>query len=71
MDQTTLTWKLVDDVAAVLDVEKPTRAKWRQDGRGVPAKWRIAITQYLLARGIPVAFSDFDKLESAPGRIAA
>ena len=71
MADTTLNWKLVDDVAADLHVGKEARLKWRQRSAGVPPKWRIAIAQELMRRGIPVALSDFDRLDSTPGRIAA
>lgn len=66
-----LTWKVVDDIAAELGVSESARLKWRQRAAGVPAKWRIAIVQELMRRGVPVALSDFDTLESTPGRIAA
>lgn len=69
MSQSTLNWKLVDDTATTIGAGKEARLKWRQ--RGVPPKWRILIAQELMRRGIPVALSDFDKLESTPGRIAA
>lgn len=71
MSETTLTWRIVDDTAAELGAKPEARAKWRQVGRGVPAQWRIRITQALMARGVPVALGDFDKLEETPGRIAA
>lgn len=71
MIENTLTWRTVDDVAAELGVKDYARAKWRQAGRGVPAEWRIKITQALLARGVPVALSNFDLLPENPGRIAA
>jgi hypothetical protein len=71
MAQTTLTWKLVDDTASQLGVNDSARLKWRQVGRGVPAVWRIKIVESLLARGVPVALGDFDRLEVTPGRIAA
>lgn len=67
----TLTWLVVDQVAAELGATKPARAKWRQPNRGVPADWRIKITQALLARGVPVSLGDFDALQEKPGRIAA
>lgn len=69
MAESTLTWKLVDDTGIELGAEQPGRLKWRQ--RGVPSKWRILIAQSLMARGIAVALSDFDRLETTPGRIAA
>ena len=71
MAETTLTWKLVDDIAANLGAGEAGRLKWRQRDAGVPPKWRIAIAQELMRRGMPVALTDFDKLEVAPGRIAA
>lgn len=71
MSQSTLTWKLVDDIAADLGAGEAGRLKWRQRPAGVPSKWRIAIAQELMRRGIPVALSDFDKLDQTPGRIAA
>ena len=64
-----LDWRIVDDTAAAMEVAAPARMKWRQ--RGVPSKWRIAIATALLERGVPVALSDFDKLQLNPGRIAA
>lgn len=67
----TLTWNVVDKVAAELGVKLPARLKWRQPGRGVPAEWRIKITQALMARGVPISLSDFDLLPENPGRIAA
>jgi hypothetical protein len=71
MPDITLTWKTVDDVAAGLGAKAAARRKWRQRENGVPSKWRIAIAQELMRRGIPAALSDFDKLELTPGRIAA
>lgn len=67
----TLTWKLVDDTAAELEVSEAARLKWRQPGRGVPPEWRIKIVQALMARGVAVPLADFDKLQPKPGRIAA
>jgi hypothetical protein len=71
MSENTLNWRLVDDMAAELGAKQDARAKWRQAGRGVPAEWRIKITQALMARGVPIALSDFDRLPENPGRIAA
>jgi hypothetical protein len=71
MTQTTLTWKLVDDTAAVLGAQGSARLKWRQEGRGVPPAWRIKIVEDLMKRGIPVALADFERLEPKPGRVAA
>lgn len=69
MAESTLTWKLVDDTGLQLGANQHGRMKWRQ--RGVPSKWRLLIAQSLMARGIAVTLSDFDRLERAPGRIAA
>jgi hypothetical protein len=66
-----LSWKLVDDVAADLGATEAARIKWRQRGRGVPPVWRIKIVERLMAAGTPVALSDFDRLPVSPGRIAA
>ena len=71
MTKSVFNWHLVDSVAADLGAKQEARAKWRQTGRKVPADWRIKITQELLARGVPVALSDFDTLPQTPGRIAA
>lgn len=71
MSEITLTWRLVDSTADELGAKKEARAKWRQQGRGVPAEWKIRITQALMARGVPVALADFDRLPANPGRIAA
>jgi hypothetical protein len=71
MSETTLTWRTVDDIAAELGAKPEARAKWRQPGRGVPAEWRIKITQALMGRSIPISLSDFDRLPENPGRIAA
>jgi hypothetical protein len=71
MSEITLNWRLVDDIAAELGASKEARLKWRQPKRGVPAEWRIKITQTLMARGVPIALSDFDGLSENPGRIAA
>ena len=71
MIQTTLTWKLVDDTAALIGANADARYKWRQENRGVPPKWRILILEHLLNAGVPVALADFDKLVTTPGRIAA
>lgn len=71
MNQSTLTWKLVDDIASDLGAGEAGRLKWRQRDTGVPPKWRISIAQELMRRGMPVALSDFDKLDPTPGRIAA
>ena len=71
MIDNTLNWRLVDSTAAELGAKPEARAKWRQAGRGVPAEWKIRITQALMTRGVPVALSDFDRLPENPGRIAA
>lgn len=62
-----LTWRLVDDTGAELGAGIDARLKWRQ--RGVPARWRIQITEALMSRSIPVSLADFDKLDLTPGRI--
>lgn len=69
MAETTLSWRVVDDVGAELGANDSARLKWRQ--RGVPSKWRISIAERLMQRGVPVALADFDRLELTPGRIAA
>lgn len=69
MSDTTLNWRVVDDIAAELGVKPEARAKWRQ--RHVPPEWRIKITQALMSRGVPVSLSDFESLPERPGRIAA
>ncbi len=66
-----LTWKLVDDIAIEMGVKDQARYKWRQRAGGVPSKWRIAIVQEMMRRGVPVALAEFDTLETTPGRIAA
>lgn len=71
MSENTLNWRVVDDIAAELGAKQEARAKWRQQGRGVPAEWRIKITQAMMSRGFPIALSDFDRLPENPGRIAA
>ena len=71
MSETKLSWVVVDRIARDLGVEAPARFKWRQRQPPVPPKWRIAITQELMRRGILIALSDFDTLEQTPGRIAA
>lgn len=71
MSESTLNWRIVDDIAAELGAKPEARLKWRQAGRGVPAEWRIKITQALMGRGVPIALSDFDTLPENPGRIAA
>jgi hypothetical protein len=71
MSETTLSWRIVDETAAELGAGESARLKWRQPNRGVPAEWKIKITQALMARGVPVALADFDKLPENPGRIAA
>lgn len=71
MSESTLNWRIVDDTAAELGAKQEARSKWRQPGRGVPAEWRIRITQALMTRGVPIALSDFDSLPEKPGRIAA
>lgn len=67
----TLTWKLVDDIAADLGANEPARMKWRQAGRGVPANWQIKIVRELMTRGVPASLDDFAKLPTNPGRLAA
>jgi hypothetical protein len=69
MSETTLNWRVVDDIAAELGAKREARLKWRQ--RGVPADWKIKVTQTLMSRGVPIALSDFDTLATNPGRIAA
>jgi hypothetical protein len=71
MLDSTLNWRVVDEVATELGAKEHARAKWRQAGRGVPADWKIKITQALLARGVPVSLADFERLPERPGRIAA
>jgi len=71
MSENTLNWRIVDDIAAELGAKDYARAKWRQSGRGVPAEWKIKIAQAMMARGVPVSLSDFDRLPENPGRIAA
>jgi hypothetical protein len=56
----TLTWSVIDDIASQLGAKQWARLKWRQ--RGIPADWRIKITQELMSRGVPVALGDFDRL---------
>lgn len=68
MAETSLTWLTIDTVAAELGAKDYARAKWRQ--RGVPAEWKIKITQALMARGVPIALSDFDSLTTQT-RLAA
>jgi hypothetical protein len=58
MSEHPLSWRIVDDTAAELGAKKDARLKWRQ--RGVPAEWKIRITQALLARGVPVALTDWE-----------
>ena len=60
MTEITLNWSIVNEVATELGAKEHARAKWRQ--RGIPAEWRIKITQALLSRGVPVALSDFDRM---------
>jgi hypothetical protein len=69
MSDMTLNWLMVDETAAALEASESARLKWRQ--RGVPAEWKIKITQALMARGVPVALNDFERLPKNPGRIAA
>lgn len=71
MSDTTLTWQLVDATAFELGVTEAARLKWRQEGRGVPAVWRIQIAEKLKANGIHIELSAFDRLPPNPGRIAA
>lgn len=71
MSEITISWKLVDQVAKDLGANHWARRKWRQRETGVPQRWRIAIAQELMRRGVPIALADFDKLETVPGRIAA
>lgn len=71
MDAPSITWPLVDQVAGELGATDVARRKWRQEGRGVPPVWRIKIVEAMMARGAPVALSDFERLEPNPGRIAA
>ena len=69
MNTSPLTWQKIDQIAAELGATEPARLKWRQ--RKVPHDWRIRIFEKLTEAGENVAFSDFDMLESNPGRIAA
>jgi hypothetical protein len=68
---TMLTWTLVDQVAERLGATDVARRKWRQEGRGVPAAWRIRIAEEMMRAGAPVPLADFDRLEPNPGRVAA
>lgn len=69
MHENTLTWSIVDEIAAELGVKQDARLKWRQ--RHVPPEWRIKVVQALMARGIAVSLNEFDALPRNPGRIAA
>lgn len=71
MAENTLSWRMVDEIAAELGAKDSARLKWRQPSRGVPAEWKIKITQALMSRGVPIALSDFESLPENPGRIAA
>lgn len=71
MPDNTLTWQIVDATAADLGAEASARLKWRQRGRGVPAIWRIKISERLKADGVHIELSAFDALPETPGRIAA
>ena len=62
-----ITWQLVDATAEKLGVTKFARDKWRS--RGIPAAEQIRIFEELRARGIPIAFSDFEQFK--PQGIAA
>lgn len=56
----TLTWGVIDDIAGELGANRWARLKWRQ--RGIPAEWRIKITQEMMARGVPIALADFERI---------
>lgn len=66
---TSLTWELVDAIAADLGATPANRRKWRQTGRQVPTSWRIRIAEALKARGTAVEFSAFDDLPPRPGKL--
>ena len=57
-----LTWAIVDAAATELGVSGATRRAWHRPERKVPFEWRIKITELLRARGMMVAFSDFEQL---------
>lgn len=57
---TEINWNIVNEVASELGAKDHARAKWRQ--RGIPAEWRIKITQELMSRGVPVALSDLERI---------
>lgn len=64
-----LTWEIVDAIAAELGATAATRRKWRQTGRQVPTSWRIRIVEALKARGERVEFTAFDDLPPRPGKL--
>ena len=72
MAKQTLTWPLVDAIAAELGATPAARAKWK--ARRVPFKWRVKIMDALEPRGVKVASAAFESLHSAPrisGKAAA
>lgn len=64
-----LTWEIVDEIAAALGASAGQRRKWRQTGRQVPNSWRIRIAEKLKADGRPIDFSAFDDLPPRPGKL--
>ncbi|MDK8187747.1 MULTISPECIES: hypothetical protein [Sphingomonas] len=66
----TLTWEIVDKIAAGLGASAGQRRKWRQTGRQVPNSWRIRIAEAIKGRGEPIDFSAFDDLPPRPGKLS-
>jgi hypothetical protein len=62
MAKQTLTWPLIDAVAAELGATPAARAKWR--ARRVPFKWQVKIMDALEPRGVRFPSSDFEALGS-------
>lgn len=65
-----ITWELVDATAEKLGVTKFARDKWKIRNTGVPHEWQIKIFEELRARGIPIAFADFEQFK-APQKASA
>jgi hypothetical protein len=65
MTKPNLTWDIVDAVADRLGVKIDARRKWRS--RGIPAAWRIAVANELIADGMTFTLADmqaFDRLKT-------
>jgi len=66
MQNTNLSWPVVDNIAASLGASDAARRKWRQ--RGIPYLWQIKLATALTASGDNVDISAFERLSPRPSQ---